>query len=520
MADDHASHACFDNLPPEVLLVILNKLNIQERFNLCLMGEKFANQVLSFDRLYAEKTRNRLKRRFQHIMKNFCDYSDEDLFRRMRNEKLVVKNVHLDLMMYVSEYHPNLVDLEIKLLDFKVPFELKFQNLEILKLDKRISTSDSTLLNHLAALPKLRVLTLMDLSYYSLEGEIRKLKTLETLELYRVSNKKLQLILAWITDCLENIYFQIHETSPEGKTTDIQVLLDNCPRLKSVGMKDASVSEEQMSALTRKVGRQLQYLHIFNCFKESGSADKLIADLTNFDSIELKAFDVVDSIDVDQFVRFMQKHGKKIRRLYCTELDSSVWLDILDICPQLQRQDYWYLPAPSQNEAPTSVQYRSQAACYMQQKLDDHMIRLHYTQKQTGTQSLTQTETPAPAQTEALALYLDQAMIVRCGQILAKERAQALAKTLAIQRAQTLSQALAPYRPPSLAQTLISAPFSALLDKIGPHVKTLSLSYNEFDEVLRKCPNISTLLLPAFPLSRAIPDQLCNSLRVLKGKSY
>ena len=110
------------------------------------------------------------------------------------------------------------------------------------------------------------------------------------------------------------------------------MLLDNCPRLKSVGMKNASVSAEQMSALTRKVGHQLQYLHLFNGYKGSSSSNQLIADLTNLDSIELRAFDVKGRIDVEQLVRFMEKHGKNIRRLPCSALDSSVWLKILDIC--------------------------------------------------------------------------------------------------------------------------------------------------------------------------------------------
>ena len=279
---------------------------------LCLVSRSFASRVVGFNEFKLDIQ----KRYLDNIVLQTCDKNhgdhDEDLmFDYSSDEKLKLNSADKELLMYVTQFYPNLVQMDINLIDYRGPIEMFFAKLEVLKLGN--ATIDYTMISRVTALPKLRVLSLnRNLSSHQgfldrkrFKGELYAMEMLESLELGSVDCVTFQSIVGCCTERLQDIYFKA------SHCIDINVLIDKCPGLRSVGVV-GWVKQPQMRALVRKLGSQLQYLHYF---PRTGCFVKVISELTKFDRCELRALDVYFTLTTkEQLQSFVLKHAG-LRRL-------------------------------------------------------------------------------------------------------------------------------------------------------------------------------------------------------------
>ena len=348
-ANNESSACSLDNLPPEVMKIILDKLSSRDRLMLCLVNQRFADLVMGFNEFKQEMELKDILYDLKGGCKKYDRYS---LFSyRLDENQATLRLAEEETLLYISKYLPNLKELDIEH-SISSSFPGQFRNLETLKLSTGLR--HYSLVSQITALPKLRVLSLGKCREFSpifrdsklnehpsTARKWHQMKMLESLELEDVDDKYFQEIVSCCTDRLQNIFFR----GQIGQTIDIKVLLDNCPGLKSVGM-DCRVTENKIRALIKKLGPQLQYLHISS--QEKKILSIIATELNKFESIELRALayqcrNPPISIEENDFLCFLDKHGNKLRRL---SIKGVCWMNkeivpkILETCPLVNKQKY------------------------------------------------------------------------------------------------------------------------------------------------------------------------------------
>ena len=258
---------------------------------------------------------------------------------------LELSQINTEALGYIAHFCTGLKKLKSSCRPTRVEFKLGFQNLEMLDLALSAgylgshSAKDASklylTLQNITALPNLKCLRLDADRVPNVQSKnlMSKMQSLESLELpFGCLSRSLQAEL--IISCgriLSNIYIDSIEDA------DLHTLLENCPRLTSIGFECHEISHDGFAALFRKLGKQLEYLHIM----DANFNDVDLKELMNSQPTKLRAldlgFDQEIQVTSEVAIEFIKKYGGQLKRLTlirCGALNDAVLSAITEHCPQ------------------------------------------------------------------------------------------------------------------------------------------------------------------------------------------
>ena len=329
---------------------MLDNLSSKDRFNFCLVNTRFTSLVHSFARFrldLREKYLKYISLVLQISIESQADDEFNGLFKQHADVKsLDLQNSNSETLNYISQFCPGLEHLKIKLYTtYMTDLEKGFGNLEKLELVFDLKTQNKyncAVIKNITALPKLRVLKIEN---YYLEDIIgfekwSKMEKLESLEMMYVSQSFAYKMIKCSSKTLTNILVK------NINDTNLNILLDNCPNLTSVGFHTCEISQDGFRLFFKMIGRQLEYLHL----KETEFTCQDFIEILNLKSTNLKAFDLgyyyTNEITSQTLINFLEQYGGQLKRLNLDE-NSGLTDEVLSVavekCPFLIQQGEWNL---------------------------------------------------------------------------------------------------------------------------------------------------------------------------------
>ena len=375
-----SSTSLLGGLSVEILMKILDYLSNKDKFIMCQVSSGYnilVHKCTRWDLDLREDASSRLSRFSSTVnvikklkMTNSSytrrheevkdgDLTSEDFYDFFKMhpelEYLYFNAIDSETLSYIAHWCTGLKVLKTTLYSkVSSEFKLGFKSLETLYLsvyimDKSSSEAENAhlIIKQIASLPKLQILKL-DMGYLGVTQLSKrhfveqwpKMKLLQSLELNISAESITSKMIKSCPRILANVYV-------EGiSDADFHILIDNCPNLKSVGIKYGDISHEGYAALFAKLGKQLQYLHLAEAnFREEDMKALIQADATHLKALDLD-FDTRDYHHVRSkvFVNLIQKYGGQLDRLNIWGSDGAddvVVSAVLDKCPSVVEQGIW-----------------------------------------------------------------------------------------------------------------------------------------------------------------------------------
>ena len=294
---------------------MLDKLSKKERFTLCFVNTRFTGLVFSFQRFKQELNEHYLQEIIQCLQISDESQNNEEfmgLFQQHPDvSSLDLKSCSTETLSYIGRFCPGLQHLKTELrTGSNADFKDGFDNLETLEL--AYFNLPSIIYKHINGLKNLKVLRLetrrgKEESIFPYK--LSKMEKLETLEMMGLSHTYAKKILQCCSENLTKIL------AYQFEDPDLDYLLNNCPNLKTVGLRNCDLSHEGFRSLFRKLGDQLENLRLVDT--EFKSQD--FKELLNLPSTKLKAFDLIYNYENDlpriELIKFLKKFGSQLERL-------------------------------------------------------------------------------------------------------------------------------------------------------------------------------------------------------------
>ena len=362
-------------LPDELLMKVLEILNSKDRFTMCQVSSRFKTLVHSCKgwSLNPERESSSTLARFSNtinIIKNlnishgFADFGDDSLPSQLSSEdfyKLFKKHPeikYLDLskidtetLNYLGYFCNGLTHLRTEIFsESRAAFRIGFGSLEVLDLTVDTETGRNYkwfLVKEISALAKLRVLRLKNFGLWMKEDteEIETLPKMELLESLEMVHVNKQFAKELVKLCSSNLVNVLVEYIGDD---EFYYLIENCPKLKSVGLGyDCGVSDAAVAVMFKKLGKQLEYIHI-NEGQESGMrrTDLDLSDLLKSKPTKLRAITLdlgpnnIDDDKMESLLKLIMYYGGQLEWLilWGYGLDDEVLESAVRNCPLLKHQ--------------------------------------------------------------------------------------------------------------------------------------------------------------------------------------